>query len=117
MDAQGLLVFVTPRHEPPGLEITVNFGMFAGRTATPAEIDHLGEALLPYVGDVTIVAEERHEIGPATEAAVYQVRVEVARDQVPGGDLSEALQRRLLDASARWAETCIAERHIDVAEL
>jgi hypothetical protein len=117
MEAEGLLAFVTPRQEPPGLEITVNFGMFAGRTATAAEIDHLAEALLPYVGEVTIVAEERHEIGHGVEASVFQVRVEVSPEEVPGGELSEALERRLVDAAERWAEACIAERHAEVSEL
>lgn len=117
MEADGLLAFVTPRQEPPGLDITINFGMFSGRAATAAEIDHLGEALLPYVGEVTIVAEDRHQIGQAVEASVYQVRIEVSAEQVPGGDLSEALQRRIVDAAERWAETCIAERHAEVSEL
>ena len=46
-----------------GVEVRVNFGVFAGRRATPAEIDELAKALLPKVGEVAIVAEERHEIG------------------------------------------------------
>jgi len=117
MESDGLLAFVTPRQEPPGLDITVNFGMFAGRAATPAEIDHLAEALLPYVRTVTIVAEDRHEIGDGAEASVYQVRVEVDEEQLPDGDLNAALKRRLIDAAERWAETCIAERHAEVSEL
>jgi hypothetical protein len=117
MESAGLLAFVTPRAEPPGLEITVNFGMFSGRAATPAEIDALAEALLPYVGEVTIVAEERHEISRAVEASVHQVRVEIGQDNVPDGDLSEALERRLVEASERWAEACIADRHAEVSEL
>lgn len=117
MDAEHLLAFVTPIHEPPGLEITVNFGMFSGRAATPAEIDALAEALLPYVGEVTIVAEERHEISREVEASVHQVRVEVANDNIPEGDLTETLERRLVDAAERWAEACIADRHAEVSEL
>lgn len=113
----GLLAFLTPRQDPPGLEVTINFGMFAGRAATAAEIDHLAEALLPYVGEVTIVAEDRHQIGRGVEASVFQVRVEVSVEQLPDGDLSEALRRRILDASERWAEACIAERHAEVSEL
>jgi hypothetical protein len=117
MASDGLLAFVTPRHDPPGLEITINFGMFAGRSATPAEIDHLGDALLPYVGEVTIVSEDRHEIGRSTEASVYQVRVEVSSEHLPDGELSEALRRRIIDAAERWADACIAERHAEVSEL
>jgi hypothetical protein len=113
----NLLAFLTPLHDPPGLAITVNFGMFAGREVTPAEIDELARALLPYVADVTIIAEERHEISRETEASVHQVRVEVAGEDMPEGDLSDALQSRLLQAAERWAETCIAERHAEVSEL
>lgn len=117
MDSAGLLAFVTPTHEPPGLEVTVNFGMFAGRAATPAEIDSLADALLPYVGQVTIVSEERHEISREVEASVHQVRVEISSSNVPEGDLSETLQRRVLEEAERWAEGCIADRHAEVSEL
>ncbi|MDQ4095691.1 MAG: hypothetical protein M3174_05765, partial [Actinomycetota bacterium] len=46
----------------PALEIRVNFGVFAGRDATPAELDELARALLAEVGEVSIVAEQRHEV-------------------------------------------------------
>lgn len=117
MEAESLLAFVTPTQEPPGLEVTVNFGMFAGRAATPAEIDALAESLLPYVGEVTIVAEERHEISREVEASVHQVRVEVSQENLPEGDLTDALERRLVDEAERWAEACIADRHAEVSEL
>ena len=117
MESESLLAFVTPRTEPPGLEITVNFGMFSGRAATPAEIDALAEALLPYVGEVTIVAEERHEISRSVEASVHQVRVEVAEENIPDSDLTDALQRRIVEAAERWAETCIADRHAEITEI
>ena len=39
------IAFATRTFEPPALEIRVNFGMFAGREATPAEIDVLATAL------------------------------------------------------------------------
>jgi hypothetical protein len=37
--AEPALAFATRTFEPPALEIRVNFGMFAGREATPAEIN------------------------------------------------------------------------------
>ena len=40
-------------------EIRVNFGMFAGREATQAEIDDLAHDLLVEARRVTIVAEHR----------------------------------------------------------
>jgi hypothetical protein len=109
------IAFVTRTHEPPGLEIRVNFGVFAGRHATPAEIDELARELLPDVGEVSIVAEERHEISEHVEAALHQVRIEVADERLREAD--DALEQRLLAIARRWAEACVAERRADVAEL
>ena len=96
----------------------VNFGVFAGRGATPAEIDELAAALLPKVGDVSIVAEERHEIGEDAEASLNQVRIEVSPDHVPDDERElDILCGRLVEAAEHWATACIAERHADVAEL
>ena len=41
MAANPTLAFAVHEHAPPALEVRVNFGMFAGREATPAEIDDL----------------------------------------------------------------------------
>ena len=112
------LAFVTRNHEAPGLEIRVNFGVFAGREATAAEIDELARALVPKVDDVSIVSEQRHEIGGDTEASLHQVRIEVAEDQLPADrDERERICGRLLEATERWALDCIAERHAEVSEL
>ena len=56
------LAFATRTFEPPALEIRVNFGLFAGREATPAEIDDLAAALRDKVRALTIVSEARHEL-------------------------------------------------------
>ena len=40
-------------------DIRVNFGMFAGRDATQAEIDDLAHTLLAEFETITIVAEQR----------------------------------------------------------
>src|SRR4029453_19445762 len=79
----GTLAFAVHGHTPPALEVRVNFGMFAGREATPAEIDALGQQVLEKVGSVSIVSEERHEINARSEASVHQVRIEVPADSVP----------------------------------
>ena len=60
MKLEPAIAFVSEISEPPGLEIRVNFGVFAGREATPAEVDELAKALVPEVGEVSIVAEQRH---------------------------------------------------------
>ena len=104
--------------EPSPLEIRVNFGVFTGRAATPAEIDDLARALLPQIGEVSIVAEERHEISDGVEASLHQVRVEVAEESLPRSPEARAeLETALVAEASRWAEACAAERHVDVAEI
>jgi len=117
-DVDGLLAFPVRRPEPPGLEIRVNFGMFAGREATAAEIQELGAALLPEIGNVEISAENRYEIGPDTEADVHQVRIEVPGETLPVDDFQIGeVAGRLIAIAEHWARGCIAERHAEVSEL
>jgi hypothetical protein len=112
------IAFATRTYEPPGLEIRINFGMFAGREATPAEIDELGKELLDRVREVSIISEERHEIADTSEVQLHQVRVEVSPDDLPRDDHElDELRGRLLEVSERWAQACIAERHLEVEEI
>ena len=111
------IAFATKSSEPPALEIRVNFGMFAGREATAAEIDDLGAQLLDKVTEVTIVAEARHEISAHSETAVRQVRIEVAGDELPAGEHElDELRGRLIEAAERWARECIAGRHVEIGD-
>ena len=112
------LAFAVREVEPPGVEVRVNFGIFAGRGATPAEIDELAAALLPKVGEVSIVAEERHEIGEGSEASLNQVRIEIAPEQLPDDERKlDLLCGQLVEAADTWARACIADRHAEVSEL
>jgi hypothetical protein len=112
---EPVLAFATRTFEPPGLEIRVNFGMFAGREATPAEIEDLGADLLNKVGDMTIVAEARHEISGHSEASIHQVRIEVPGDGLPVDEHQlDELRGRLVETAERWARECIADRHVEV---
>lgn len=109
------LAFAVHEHEPPALEVRVNFGMFAGREATPAEIDDLAAQLLEKIGSVSIVSEERHEIDSHSEASIHQVRIEVDSSSLPGDRGSrEELAGRLIETAERWANACIAERSVDL---
>jgi hypothetical protein len=118
MRVEPELAFCVREVEPAGVEVRVNFGVFAGRAATPAEIDELAKALLPKVGEVSIVAEERHEIAEWSEASLNLVRVEVGPEQLPADDHElDELCGRLVEAAEHWAQGCIAERHVDVADL
>ena len=115
--AEPAIAFATRTFEPPALEIRVNFGMFAGREATPAEIDDLGAALLDKVTEVAIVAEDRHEIGAHSEAAVHQVRIEVSGEELPPVDQQvDELRGRLIEVAESWARRCASERHIEIAD-
>ena len=112
------LAFAVHEHEPPALEVRVNFGMYAGREATPAEIDDLAAALLQQVGAVSIVAEERHEIDDRSEASIHQVRIEIDSESLPSDrDELQELGVRVVVAAEQWAQACIAERHTGISEL
>jgi hypothetical protein len=97
------------KHEEPGIEVRVNFGLFAGRHATPAEIDELAAALRESMEMFAIVAEDRHEFGGDVEAALHQVVVEVPHENA--GRSPDRLAQRIVLAANGWALDCIASRH------
>ncbi len=110
------IAFVVERRDQPVLEIRVNFGVFAGRQATPAEIDRLADRLLGVLASVTIVAEERHQVGRGAEASVHQVRIELAEDELPADPAGRAaLGEQLLAHAEDWTRACIAERNVEPA--
>jgi hypothetical protein len=112
------MAFAVRHQDPPAIDIRVNFGVYAGRGATAAEIDRLGTWLLDEVGEVSIISEERHEIDAHVEASVHQVRIEVAADRVPGeGPARDDLEQRIVERAEHWARLCVSERHADVAEI
>jgi hypothetical protein len=104
----NVLTFVVQPEAAPN-EVRVNFGLFAGREVTPAEIDDLAAQLIPKVGDVTIVREERHEISDHSEGSVHIVRIELPSDD-------PVLAGRVAQIAERWAEECIADRRVALDE-
>jgi len=117
MEIEPQLAFFRRSPEPPGIEVRVNFGIFAGRAATAAEIDELAQALLRKVGEISIVAEERHEIGSDSEASLHQVRVEVDPEHIPPDEHeADVLAGRIVEAAESWARDCVASRHAEVSE-
>ena len=98
--ADPTLVFPSDRDER---EIVVNFGLYSGREATPAEVERLAETLLQKLWAVEIVCENRYEFDREREGTVYQVKVELTPADAP-------LRKSLLDTVERWARDCIAER-------
>ncbi len=115
MKTEALVAFAVDPPESAALEVRINFGVFAGRPATSAELDELARTLVPEVGEVSIVAEERREVSPDTEVALHQVRIELDRDHVPGEVAAhEALSARLVEEAIRWVDACVADRHVEV---
>jgi hypothetical protein len=62
------MVFQDEVHGRP--EVVVNFGVFAGREVTQAEIDRLAQQLLEELESFEIVSEQRHQIDHSMEASV-----------------------------------------------
>jgi hypothetical protein len=117
MHVENAIAFVTEQ-ELPGLEIRVNFGVFAGRDATSAELEELGKLLVPEAGSVSIVAEQRHEMAEGVEVVLHQVRITIPPERIPA-DAAEkkALCQQLVTLAEIWARQCINERHAEITDL
>ena len=115
MAIEPAIAFCVREHDEPALEVRVNFGVFAGRDVTAAEIDELARQLHHEVEHFSVIAEERHEFSGSVEASVHQVRIEVARNAMRG--TADELCDRVVAAAESWAEACIADRHAELFEL
>ena len=117
VDGEPAPVFSPAADRSPPLELKVNFGLFSGREATPAEIEQLGRDLLAKFAYISIVSERRFEIGADAEGTVHQVRVEVGSEFLPRdeGQLAE-LRGRLLEVTERWVQSCVADRHAEISD-
>ena len=108
------IAFSAPPAEPSALEVLVNFGVFAGREATAAEIDDLARELLPELGLLTIVAERRHEFDGHSEAELHQVRIVVPTEVTPYDDELDRLRELVVARAEHWARQCVERRHAEV---
>ena len=102
------IAFRVPPHEGPALEVRVNFGVYAGRSATAAEIDDLAHLLRAEVSTFTVIAGARHEFGNDVEASLHLVVIEIERQNAD--DLSDETCERIVDLADRWATACITTR-------
>ena len=117
MQVENVIAFAT-EEDPTGLEIRVNFGVFAGRDATSAEVEELGKLLVPEAGEVSIVGEQRHEISEDAEVVVHQVRVSVSPENVPDAPAErKEFRERLVTLAEIWARQCINERCSEISDL
>jgi hypothetical protein len=117
MQVENAIAFAVDQ-EPAGLELRINFGVFAGRDATSAELEELGKLLVSEAGEISIVGEERHELSEDAEVVLRQVRVSVAPDNVPV-DRAERRKfcERLVTLAEIWARQCIIERHAELTDI
>ncbi|HLX21112.1 MAG TPA: hypothetical protein VKR23_13260 [Gaiellaceae bacterium] len=104
------VAFRVREHEPPGLEVRINFGLMTGREVTRAEIDDLAHALRGFAPAFEIVSEERHEFGGDVEASLHQVVVAMP----PSADGAVV---EIVAAAEQWARACFDARHSDLTEL
>jgi hypothetical protein len=117
MRVENTIAFAADQEES-GLEIRVNFGVFAGRDATSAELEELGALLVPEAGAVAIVAEERHEMSDGVEVVLHQVRIAVPSESVPShAGERRALVDKLVGLAEIWARRCIHERHAEITDV
>ena len=104
------MAFAVRDHNEPAIEVRINFGMFAGRRATSAEIDRLAGWLLDEIGEVSIISEERHEFDSSVEASVHQVRIELSLGVPADEDERRLLEERIIERADYWARQCVADR-------
>ena len=117
MQVENVIAFAVDQ-DPSGLEIRVNFGIFAGRDATSAELEELGKLHVPEAGEVSIVGEQRHEISGDAEVVLHQVRVSVSPEIVPDDPAErKELCERLVTLAEIWARQCINERRSEITDL
>jgi hypothetical protein len=102
------IAFRVHPYEGPALEVRVNFGVYAGRNATPAEIDDLAGSLRTEVPAFTIIAEERHEFAGDVEASLHQVMIEI--DRRHAAQLTDDVCERIVELAGDWATSSIAAR-------
>ena len=98
-----LLLGIVPR-----LVSLALIGNMIGALATAGRVDGGQDIWLPIVLIVllAIVAEQRTIAGPDSEASVHQIRVEL-----DGRSPDDTLA-----AVRDWAQSCIADRHIEIEE-
>ena len=107
MDFEPVAAYVS--HDSP-LQLTVNFGIVAGRDASRADIDRLGEMLLALVSGVTLFAGHRYEFAQgAAELVANEVTIQFPPYILPTEEAElEPLVDTLLETLRRWALDCAA---------
>jgi hypothetical protein len=106
------IAFRAPGSGDVACTVRVNFGLYAGRNATQAEIDDLARLLSGIVESFAVVAEERHEFGGSVETALRQTVIEIEETGVVDDELCD----RVVACAEAWAAGCIRSRS-DLGDL
>jgi hypothetical protein len=102
--SDATLVFTSEIEGRPA--VTCNFGVHAGREATPAEIERLGALLRHELSPFDVVGEHRFRFDRDRGATVYQVRVELPADTEPVRIPS------VQGTVESWAHECLRDRRL-----
>jgi hypothetical protein len=106
VDVEPVAAYVS--HDSP-LELTVNFGIFAGRDSSRADIDRLGEMLLAFVPGATLFSGHRYEFARgAAEATASEVKIRFPLVLPTEKGELEPLIDMLLETARRWVRDCAA---------
>ncbi len=109
------MAFAADEREPPAIEVRVNFGVYAGREATLAEIDRLAAWLLDEVGEVSIISEQRHS---STRTSKHPCTRYASRSQPIAHRPTRRSEPRWKSGSSNGPSTgrgsCVAERHVEI---
>ena len=87
----------------PAVAVLVNFGLVAGRKPTRRELTELGAELRSVVPVVTIIDEQRLEVGEQLDVLLEEVRIEVPEGALAmaGADV-ETVQARMIAIAEAW---------------
>ena len=91
----------------PALAVLVNFGVVAGRKPTRRELEELAGMLRELVPALTIVDEQRFEVGETTDVLLEEVRIEVPEAAVAmtGADPLH-LRAQIVEIAGAWVSGC-----------
>ena len=94
----------------PALAVLVNFGLVAGRKPTRAELEELAHAVREVVPILTVVDEQRFEVGEEIEVLLEEVRIEVPESAVAmTGSDPLSLRTRIVEIADRWVSRCATD--------
>ncbi len=101
------------------LVLTVNFGLFAGREASRADVDSLGDALLALVSGFSLFVGRRYDFAAdGAEVAAYEVEIRFPTFMLPTeSEEHAALVEKILKTINSWAHDYAATAPVEGEDL